>query len=162
MISLPSFDVFWQAYPDYLYSPDSKAVKADIGGAVDAAWIANTCAIRMSRGLNYAGVSVPYGFNGMKTVKGSDGKRYAFRVQEMRKWFAARFPKPTVDLKKAAGTGADLSTLASLRGIMALDIRFSDATGHLDLWDGSMITTEAQASKGYLDNATRITLWALS
>lgn len=161
MITLPTYDVFWQAYPDYEFSPKSDQVKADIGGAVDAAWITNTCAVRMSRGLNYAGVPVPYGFNGMKTVKGGDGKRYAFRVREMRKWFGARFPKPALDLKKTAGTDPDLSTLSTLRGIMALDISFSDATGHLDLWNGAYITTEALASKSYLFKATRITLWTL-
>lgn len=161
-IALPTRDVFWQNYPDYYFLPDSAAVKADIGGAVDAAWITNTCAVRMSRGLNYSGVSVPYGFNGMKTVKGGDGKRYAFRVREMRKWFKAMFPAPDVDFTKTAGASPDLSSLSGSSGIMALDIDFDDATGHLDFWDGTLITTEMQASKGYLTKAKRITLWKLA
>lgn len=161
-ITLPSRDVFWQNYPDYYFSSNSAAVKADIGGAVNADWITNTCALRMSRGLNYSGVSVPYGFNGMKTVKGGDGKRYAFRVREMRKWFAARFPAPAVDFKKTAGEAPDLSQLSGKHGIMAMDISFDDATGHMDYWNGSQITTEVQATKGYLTRATRITLWVLS
>ena len=72
-------------------------VKKSIGGAVDADWVTNTCAVRMSRGLNYSKLPVPAAFSGMHTVKGADGKHYAFRVRELRLW-----------LPKATALGAGL------------------------------------------------------
>ena len=158
MSKLPSYNSLWLAYPDYVTYRDPQQVKDLIGGAVNEAWIKNTCAIRMSRALNDNGIPVPY-FPGMSTVKGGDGKRYAFRVREMRKWLAVALGKPDFDLRKTAGTVFDKSTVASLKGIMAFDIAFADATGHLDLWDGATITSEAHMSRNYYDSATRITIW---
>ncbi len=57
MASLPDFKKLWDAYPTGA-APD---VKTQIGGRVDADWVANTCAIRLSRALNYAGAPVPLG-----------------------------------------------------------------------------------------------------
>ena len=54
----------------------------DAEGAVDAAWITNTCTIRMSRSFNYSGAKIPGNYPGLTTVKGKDGLRYAFRVAE--------------------------------------------------------------------------------
>ena len=159
MASLPAYDVVWMAYPDYVFYPDPQMVKELVGGAVDAAWITNTCAIRMSRALNYSGISVPSDFKGMTTVKGADGKRYAFRVREMRPWLETTLGKPAFEIKKTAGIAFDKTKISSLKGILAFDIAFADATGHLDLWDGSQITSEAHMSRNYYDSATRLTLW---
>jgi hypothetical protein len=46
-----------------------------------------------------------------------------------------------------------------MRGIIGFDIRFSDATGHLDLWDGSTFSSEYNMSKDYWTAATLISLW---
>jgi hypothetical protein len=159
---------FSREYPDYL-NFDSDAVKKKIGGAVDAAWITNTCAVRMSRGLNYSYLPVPASFNGLNTVKGGDGKHYGFRVAEMRKWLptADALGTPDLDLRKKQGEAFDKSTLKDLKGIIAFDIHFSDATGHLDRWDGTQFSHESGQSTDFGDAgqywalATRITLWAL-
>jgi hypothetical protein len=157
----PSWTVFWWEYPDYGTYPDSVAVKKDIGGSVDAAWIVNTCAIRMSRGLNNSSVPVPANFAGLLTLKGGDGKRYALRVAEMRKWLPTVLGKPDFDLTKKAGDVFDKATLADLKGIIAFDIHFSDATGHLDAWNGSVFSHE-YGSTDYWNRASRITLWTLT
>jgi hypothetical protein len=159
MASLPAYNVLWLAYPDYVYYPDPQNVKDLIGGDVNAAWITNTCAIRMSRGLNEVGIPVPSHFKGMVTVKGGDGKRYAIRVREMRRWLEDTLGAPDFDVSKTAGASFDKSTAAGMSGIMAFDIAFADATGHLDLWDGSTITSESHMSRNYYDSATRITIW---
>ena len=157
----PTWSKFWAEYPDYGTYSDSAAVKKDIGGEVNEDWIVNTCAIRMSRGLNSSGVPLPAKFAGLLTVKGGDGKRYALRVAEMRKWLPTVLGKPDFDLTKKAGTAFDKTTLAAMKGIIAFDIHFKDATGHLDAWDGKVFSHEYE-SADYWSRATRITLWTLA
>jgi hypothetical protein len=157
----PAWSPFWAQYPDYTTDPDSAAVKRDIGGSVNEDWIKNTCAIRMSRGLNYSGVPVPVNFAGMLTVKGADAKHYALRVAEMRRWLPHVLGQPDFDQNKRSGDAFDKSTLSDFKGIIAFDIHFSDATGHLDAWDGKVFSHEYGASD-YWIRSTRITLWRLS
>ena len=159
---------FDRAYPDY-ESSDSATVKRTIGGAVNAGWVTNTCAVRMSRGLNYSKLPVPATFKGLHTVKGGDGKHYAFRVREMRLWLptASALGAPDLDIHKAQGDAFDKATIKDMKGIIAFDIHFSDATGHLDRWDGQQFSHESGHSTDFGDAgrywalATRITLWAL-
>ena len=157
----PTWSKFLAEYPNYVSFPDSAAVKKSIGGEVDAAWIVNTCAVRMSRGLNGSGVVVPGKFAGMVTLKGGDGKRYAIRVAEVRKWLPSALGKPDFDLTKKAGVAFDQGTLAAFKGIVAFDIHFKDATGHLDAWDGKFFSHE-YASVDYWNRASRVTLWNLA
>ena len=164
----PLWVSFFQAYPDY-ESSDSAAVKKKIGGAVDADWVTNTCAVRMSRGLNYSNLPVPANFGGLHTVKGGDGKHYAFRVRELRLWLptATALGMPDVDIKKKQGDDFDKKKLKDTKGIIAFDIHFSDATGHFDRWDGTQFSHESGRSTDFGDAgrywalATRITVWAL-
>jgi len=148
----------WNEYPDYiLYT--STEVKADIGGTVNESWITNTCAIRLSRTLNYNHIPVPVGFTGMSTIKGGDGKRYAIRVREMEKWLRFILGKPDFEIVKKEGTPFDKSQLSGMKGIIGFNIRFADATGHLDLWDGSQFSSEQKMSRDYWTAATKIWLW---
>jgi hypothetical protein len=164
----PLWSAFFSAYPDY-EKFDSAAVKQMIGGAVDADWITNTCAVRMSRGLNYSHLAVPANFEGLHTVKGGDSRHYAFRVRELRLWLptAVALGKPDVDIKKKEDVPFDKTTLKDMKGIIAFDIHFSDATGHFDRWDGTQFSHESGKSTDFGDAsrywalATRITLWAL-
>jgi len=158
-MALQSYSKLWDEYPDYINYPDSKEVKALIGGNVDADWITNTCAIRLSRALNYHGIPVPGNFAGMSTVKGGDKKRYAFRVREMNKWMTFALGNPDFDQKKKKGDAFSKSALATMKGIIGFDIAFTDATGHLDLWDGSIFSSEYKVSQNYWTSATRIWMW---
>ena len=159
----PTWAAFRAEYPDYRTYPDSFVIKQNIGGAVDAAYIGNTCAIRLSRALNYSGLPVPGSFAGLLTVKGGDGLYYALRVAEMRKWLQSPAVLGTseFDHRKKRGEAFDKATLAAFKGIIAFDIRFSDATGHVDIWDGRVFSSEYRVSD-YWVSATRITLWTLS
>jgi hypothetical protein len=101
-------------------------VKREIGGAVDQAWLGeNTCVMRLSRGLNYAGAPVPASFPGLNTVKGADGKNYAYRVADIRGWLRQTFGKPEVDHVKKNGDAFDKSTLSHIKGIIAFDIHLA-------------------------------------
>jgi hypothetical protein len=148
----------WNEYPDYV-SYTSPQVKKDIGGAVDAAWITNTCAVRLSRTLNYNGYPLPQTHKGMLTVGGADKKRYAVRVRELEPWLRSVLGAPQHEFEKKENDPFDRAVLAAKKGILGFDIRFSDATGHLDLWDGSRFSSEHMMSKDYWVAATRIWLW---
>src|SRR5262245_4829559 len=89
---LSGFERMWNAYP----APGGEASEAKkiIGGDVDVEWITNTCVIRVSRSLNYAGHPIPYGFDGLTTVRGADGLRYAIRVEEFRKYLTFMYGPP--------------------------------------------------------------------
>lgn len=157
---LHTWSALWNEYPDYVNYPDPKEVKKLVGGALDADWIVNTCAIRMSRTLNYNAVPVPGNFAGLAALKGDDGKRYAIRVAEMRKWLTHAIGSPSFEVKKSKGDAFDKTQLASMKGIIAFDVHFSDATGHLDLWDGAGFSSEQyNTSEDYWTPATRISLW---
>jgi hypothetical protein len=156
---LQSWSALWAEYPDYINFQDSAAVKQSIGGDVTQAWLGqNSCAIRLSYTLNRNGFALPKNFPGLLTVKGGDGYRYAIRVAETRKWLAFTIGKPDFETKKKAGAAFDKTQLADMKGIIAFDISFSDATGHLDLWDGTQFSHE-YASLTYWTDATRISLW---
>jgi hypothetical protein len=156
---LHKYSALWDQYPDYINFPDSKHVQQMIGGNAVGDWIKNTCAIRLSRALNYNAVPVPGRFAGLSTVKGGDGKRYAFRVREMDKWLNFALGSPDFSKKKASGAAFDKTAISALQGIIGFDIKFSDATGHLDLWDGTQFSSEYITSRDYWMSATRIWLW---
>jgi Type VI secretion system (T6SS), amidase effector protein 4 len=159
MAVLFTWSSLWNEYPDYVNYPEPGQVKTLVGGAVNADWIVNTCAIRLSRALNYNGVPVPGNFPGLLTVKGADGKRYAIRVAEVRKWLAHALAKPEFDITKKRGDPFDKTPISAMKGIIGFDIHFSDATGHLDLWDGLAFSSEQHTSEDYWTPATRVSLW---
>jgi hypothetical protein len=159
MSKLMKYSALWEEYPDYIFYPDSAEVKKMIGGDVDAKYITNTCAIRLSHALNYHGFPVPGGFADLLTVRGADKKRYALRVKQMRPWLNYRIGKPDFDLKKKAGTAFDKALIAKRNGIIGFDIAFGDATGHLDLWDGARFSSEYKMSQNYWVTSTRISIW---
>ncbi len=89
----------WNAYP----SGSASKVKAAIGGNVDAAWIANTCTIRISKCFNAAGVPIPRNHDGLTTVRGGDNLRYAFRVREFRAFLEETYGAATRTISREAG-----------------------------------------------------------
>jgi hypothetical protein len=153
-MTLPPFAALRRQYPD---NPSGDAVKKAIGGHVDASWIGNTCAIRLSRAFNYNGIKLgrtetPV----LHVVSGADRNWYAYRMLELRSWIAAKFPVPTLDLHGKA----DRSTFFGQKGIIAFEIHFNDANGHLDLWDGAHYVHENADSRDYFSLSRRTVLWA--
>jgi hypothetical protein len=154
---LGSWSPLWNEYPDYIFY-DSPKVKKMIGGGVDVSWFTNTCAIRLSRTLNYNGFALPR-YPGMNTAKGADGKRYAYRIKEMKPWLNKALGKPDFLINKKQGGKFDKKTLWGKKGIIGFDIAFKDATGHLDLWNGLFFSSEHKMTIDYWTNATRIWMW---
>jgi hypothetical protein len=143
---LPSFTQLWPAYPH----GEAAAVKALIGGNVDAGWVTNTCVVRVSRALNYGGDPVSSGYSDVHTIRGGDGKRYAFRVSEFKSYMRHRYGPPSTQV-----AGGKSSAVAGQQGIICFDVGiWSDASGHFDLWDGSQCAHQA-----YFDVASEVSLW---
>lgn len=147
-------------YANYPKQDDSAQVKKLIGGHVDAAWLGrNTCTIRLSRALNYPGHLIRARQPGLATISGADHRWYAFRMQELKRYLTHLFGQPTLSATKGPGNGVDRSAFSGRRGIIAFDIHFSDAEGHLDLWDGNAFIHEHIAGRDYFASATKVVLW---
>ena len=159
MPKFPDFQKLWDNYP----TGTSDEAKKLIGGAVNAAWITNTCAIRLSRCFNKEGtlkLPVSYTFANVKhppklnTVKGGDGMRYAYRVAEMLKFLQEKLGKPQLRILKKRGDPMP-EAFKGKKGIIVFnDCGWSDATGHVDLWNG-----EACVGKAYWSEAKEVYLW---
>jgi hypothetical protein len=168
--AVPPFDVLNRNYPNFV---SVETVKRLIGGALNdldappnQQWLGgangNTCTIRLSRALNYSGVPVPKNPPGMRTAVGADHRNYAFAMQEMRGWLAGHFGAPTID--QLGGPPISRGAFSGKKGIIAFDIHFTDANGHLDLWDGHTFYDEvyglSHAGHDFFDMARRVSLWA--
>lgn len=136
---------------------DAAHAKSIIGGKADADWITNTCAMRISRVLNYNSAPIPGpGAGSLDVVSGADSRWYAYRQKDLQKWFTNRFGAPSITLTKPV----DRRKLLNLQGFLGFDIRgWNDATGHFDLWDGKMFGTEPQATHDYFALAESISFW---
>lgn len=154
-----NFDVLLHNYP----TQDHKELLQWIGGGLSTGWnfehIDNTCAIRMSRALNYSGLLVPHGYPGLLVVHGKDRKYYATRAREMKKWLALRLGRP-LELHAPV----DRAAFQGKKGIIGFSVQFKDAAGHIDLWDGTTFQYERGAlSEGldYFKLATKVVLWEI-
>ena len=119
-LTADAWKTIWDKYP----RGAADVIKKEIGGAVDAAWVSNTCVVRVSRSFNELAKSdeakykqwyVPRKFDldaaaGDKkglTIRGGDKKRYALRVAEFQhlvnRWLGTPSkmePKTKVGLKE--------------------------------------------------------------
>jgi hypothetical protein len=150
---LTNFDLMWTAYPNP--SGSAAATKSLIGGRANASWITNTCVIRISRCFNYAGHPLPPKYRGMKTVVGGDGMYYAFRIREFRAYLAGIYGEPTLRHEYGQAGGPVPDAFYRRQGMIAFSVSgWTDATGHLDLWDGA-----ACRHKAYFHKADVVELW---
>jgi Type VI secretion system (T6SS), amidase effector protein 4 len=146
MAILPDFAALWDAYPRG--TPDD--AKASIGGALNLAWVTNTCAIRVSHALLESGFNITDG-PGITTARGGNGKRYIFRVADLETYLNGTVGPPTT---KVASPSARL--VAGQRGIIQFAVSgWSDATGHFDLWNGSEC-----AGSEYFSESHEVSIWA--
>ncbi len=134
--TLSGFERMWNVYPAPAgEAPEAKGI---IGGGANVSWIENTCVIRISRCLNYAGHPVPQGHKGLATVGGADGLRYAYRVLELFSYLQATYGEPQISEQRDTPAATAPESFAGVKGIVCFRVKgWSDATGHIDLWDGA-------------------------
>ena len=145
---LPSFNSMTGNYP----KGKASEVKELIGGKVNYGWIKNTCAIRMSRVFNYSGYEIPKKSSG-KTISGGDKRRYFFRISDLKKFIISNFGKADY----YATPPYDLTELSKWKGIILFEVKvWSDATGHITLWDGNSCIND----DCYHKEASSISIWS--
>lgn len=119
---------------------------------IKMSYLANSCAIRMSRGLNLSGFKLPSSNKGFGekggVMKGGDGYYYWLRVKELNKYLAQKFGKPEFDKtlapvsidninKKETLSSDEWVKIKEMNGIISFDVSgWGDASGHFTLWDG--------------------------
>ena len=151
----PSYNKMQEEYPSG--TPDEAYTK--IGGKVEYNFkniriFENTCAIRMSRSLNYSGVKINFKpkKNGQSiTGSGKDDNWYFYKVVDLTEFIVSRFGNPEFE-----GTYDELQRLG-LKGIVQFsDCGFTNATGHFDLYDGNKCYNHC-----YGDDCNKVKLWLL-
>ena len=149
---LPNFASFEKAYSkssDGGYLSARKVFEL-IGGEVDHPNHLNACAARVSRALNYSGVSI--GNIAGKTYKGDDNKYYFLGARKLYDWLETTFGKPQISLNtvQAGIDGTGFKNAANGRkGIymmLPIDHHRFQATGHADIFYGDRFNF-----KGYFD-----------
>ena len=143
--NLPSYNNFVAAFPrntDGSLMIGANNVYSNIGGAVWQARIdypnktGNTCAVKISKALNYSGVIIPNILG--QTFKGADQKNYFLNSKKLNVWMCKTFGKPS-GLNHITGIQAGIhgvnlpSLLNGKKGIYSLissDINW--AYGHAD------------------------------
>lgn len=139
----PNFELMWKLFPDHAKYPTLRTVHNAIGGTLKAnidvpgfeGSTGNTCAVRMSRALNYSTMPISPKLVkslGLATMTGADGRNYIYRVQDMRKYLdAALGVNPLIALNDFG------HAFGGRKGIMAFDVSgWTNASGHLALWNG--------------------------
>ena len=144
----PEFSKMKVAYP----KGSAEEVFKLIGGKILANNFANSCAIRVSRSLNYSGHSIKY-IPPNLTVSGSDGKWYIYRVKELIKYLKANYGEPdTTVVNKPHQV-----KFKGKNGIIIFEVdAWDDASGHATLWDGSTCS-----DKCYFPLSKKVMLWEL-
>jgi hypothetical protein len=145
---LPNWGSFNTAYPkhdDPLYDTPQK-MYLSVGGQVanlhisDPNNYSNTCALRVSKGLNYSGIVIPSGTN---RYLGSDGKYYFLSAKALLEWMKKTFGIPT-DSNHLTGSqggtnGVNFPTLLSTKTGIYIMIpnypgpSYFGASGHADM-----------------------------
>jgi hypothetical protein len=132
--TVPPLATLWSTYA----AGDKKAVAHQIGGQVatqitTAHW--DTCAIRVSRSLNYSGAPIPPGGGGynnpyqndrkIRTIQGGDGMRYVYSTGDLMAYLTGRYGQPA--RFKGTTKGPEV---AGYQGIIFFSFT------HVDLWNG--------------------------
>ena len=99
----PDSAEFWQSYLDYNNYRGSDSVWEKIDGNIGARFEgdpkANSCAARVSYGLNYGGEPIPRGAPGAYRNYNGDNFRYILKARELRQYFRQRWGRPDAVLE---------------------------------------------------------------
>ena len=161
-LQLPTFETLIDKFPHNRFG--DTLVKKTIGGLVNADYVSNTCAVRISRGLNYAGKEhqIPRDIPnpGGKVVPGDDKLRYILTVKVMKDYLKWRYGNPKVSIIIKKNQPTNVSAVFNTKGIICFDTSiWVDATGHFTLWDGADILSGNHNMQYYFAHADAIYIW---
>lgn len=145
--------------------PTAPKVREFIGGAINDDAFQDTCVIRMSHGLNYAGVMIPESSTALRTVKGRSFENhpplnYALRTNEIERWLTKIWGPPEIMISKPVRTEMTDHSLNGLRGVILINF---PPYAHMDIWNGAHYTSpgETRPDMDYFFRADWIKLWVL-
>lgn len=174
--NLPTWEGFSNAYPN----EKSEELYSVVGGEVYQAKLdypaltQNGCALKVSRALNYSGVTIPKitttkGAPG--TLKGKDGKYYFLNAKALNTWMRKTFgvnPQNTnhvpFDENNIGSNGENVinqinnQQLKGIFSMIAKDPTTFGASGHADI-----LLSNGMCKDGcYLNSAKTIDIWILN
>lgn len=174
-----NFNNLWDAYPKNLLA---KEVYELVGGEAwdlyqsDPIMYANACALRMSEACNKGGMIIHSGSDvdtgyrvkgkilDYETLPGRNYYAYYVRVQDMITFFEKRLGRPSNKFTlftRPSVRAVDGRNFQNRQGVMVFKIPFSDATGHVALWNGSNFADGSNDDYFKHSNLTEILFWEL-
>lgn len=156
-INRPRWSDMFENYPDnsitkYIFYP--KISKA-LGKDVDHKAYVNTCALRMSVGLNKSGFLLPKAPSKGGNILGDDSRNYWLRVADLRPYLYKIFKEPDIAVTLPTLSSLDpyipselderlkfvqdniINKINGKKGIVVFEVKgWANATGHFTLWDG--------------------------
>ncbi len=127
-LALPAIEIMFMHYPQGGVSHIARLIGGTVQRNLENEQFQSykdTCAIRVSRSLNYSGKPIGYAGPKVRTNRGRDKKRYVYSTRDIRLYLNSRFGKP---VKFPVGTEA--KDVRDYYGIIAFGYL------HIDLWDG--------------------------
>lgn len=112
-----------------------------------SSYLANSCAFRMSRGLNLSNSNLPKPFSKNQFVlKGADSKYYWGRVKELYPILIKMLGKPSIITKlkksklgetKEKMSETEMNKYRLSKGVIMFEVSgWGDASGHFTIWNG--------------------------
>lgn len=124
----PASRHFRSVYGDGSLEHVSDLLGGKVKANIDGGFFKNACAIRMSYVLNKCGVRVPS--IGGKTVSGSDGAHYMFRVKDLISFLLSE----SFGLPDKIVSAPTSEALVGVKGIVVFEVSgWLDASGHATL-----------------------------
>lgn len=123
----------------------------------------NACALRVSRALNYSGVTIPN--IASQTWQGADGKNYFYYAAHLYNWMVKPFGQPDIHLTAADGAPNGTKFPEQLnglqnRGIYMMKPKSQESFGaseHATLWGG----LNCIGGHNYFPAASDVYIWKL-
>lgn len=171
--TLPSDAAFDAAFPKYasiLPMPASEVYQL-VGGPIYALHLAdpinygNACALRVSRGLNYSGITIP-NIPG-QTYKGGDNKYYFLSAVYLLGWMKKTFTNFVQYTGAQGGTnGSNFPTLLDgKKGIYIIIPNYSGrfgASGHADYWQNWFCNGDCYFNMDDMGGVNAVYFWQLN
>lgn len=161
---LRGFNALWSGYPnteptsallDMIFGEKSKKTPGvTINWVLNSGEVTNTCCIRLSHALN-SGLNPIIKIGSIEMITGIKGK-YILKVSHMSKYLSLIYGKPDVNVSGDSKKFQD--AVIGEKGIIVFKVRgWSDASGHIDLWDG-----KKAKRKEYFSFSSGIQLWKIN
>lgn len=95
----------------------------------------NTCALRMSYALNHGGFKISRKVPYREYINENTNDSIILKVPLMIEFLKSKFKKSDIEFKSDANSFK--SQMQGTKGIVVFEIKYSDANGHVTLWNGS-------------------------